>query len=785
MDKTTIGLLVCIGLLLASLIANLCQQLYIKKRLKVPPLSNGSAQEALASTYAFDGPIEDASEDELDFKLKVDELVQELRDLNLKGRSICYGITAPWGYGKTSFLNLLSNELRADGIVVGFNPRSAKNEERIQEAFFAKLGCELSRYYRGASLIISRYTEQIGLLDHYSYSRPLADALRLFNSKGDKEAVNRAIEKIGKRLYIVLDDLDRLEGKELLETIKLIDITASFKNTVFLVACDKKYANAVLQEYLGVNPGQGYLDKYIAREIQLSGYINERLTEAMAEYIKGAIKDGELVTQEVVLLNWYSIAQYVVPHLGTLRQLKRYFQLFIKSFLRVQDYVDPADFFLLSLLQYKDNEVYNAVKYRICFADDEPFFSFYPANRWKWWSSFSADSLNSRSTDSIQRLYPQCLSEQLQPINQIAQWEGALGIVYMLFKGSKMVDEDSSLNSDLNLYGRRVNLSYSSIRYRRGFSSYFPDLEDEDRELWHNDLLSLVRCGDRGAVQRMLDRRYREDRKALVRLFSDLIRAYLGPGRCMDIHSLIGYLRPRENRAITLELAAYVADRYDDGDLKEILSSRFHLTGEAYEDLGVVEKGKYKEFVDEFLRKLEDNYPILLCELLNSIPNERKGREYIYTEQQVAERLLKGLERCLSCFSDEAVERCRAVVNDLIEEESHFIFKQKASALFADWIIEHLDRSISLILVIERKNNSIYAAFIRGVSGMVMGGLPIDHWIDLFSDSRTREVLRVIALDPDYLVRCRDLDPNRALGISYLYDLFSQKSLIAPHTGSV
>ena len=224
---------------------------------------------------------------------------------------------------------------------------------------------------------------------------------------------------------------------------------------------------------------------------------------------------------------------------------------------------------------------------------------------------------------------------------------------------------------------------------------------------------------------------------------------------------------------------------YDDGDLKEILSSRFHLIGEAYEDLGVVEKGKYKELIDEFLGHLEDNYPILLCELLNSIPNERKGREYIYTEQQVAEYLLKGLERCLSSFSDQDVARCRAVVNDLIEEESHFIFKQKASALFADWIIEHLDRSISLILVIERKSNSIYAAFIRGVSGMVMGGIPIDHWIDLFSDSRTREVLRVIALDPDYLVRCRDLDPNRQLGISYLYDLFLQKSLIAPHTGSI
>ena len=151
--------------------------------------------------------------------------------------------------------------------------------------------------------------------------RLIADASRLFHSKGGKAAVSNAIEKIGKRLYIVLDDLDRLEGKELLETIKLIDITASFKNTVFLVACDKKYANDVLQEYLGANPGQGYLDKYITREIDLLGYINEKLTVMMARYLQAQITDGTLVSKKEVLQEWHGIANYIIPHLGTCREL--------------------------------------------------------------------------------------------------------------------------------------------------------------------------------------------------------------------------------------------------------------------------------------------------------------------------------------------------------------------------------------------------------------------------------------------------------------------------------
>lgn len=149
-------------------------------------------QEKQVTSSNISGPIEHAEDDELDFNPKVSELAKELRGLDLKERSTCYGIIAPWGYGKTSFLNLLSNELSADGIVVTFNPRSAKSVEHIQEDFFAKLAQELSQHYWGAGLIVSRYVEQIGILNHYSTVRLIADASRLFLSKGSKAAVSNA-----------------------------------------------------------------------------------------------------------------------------------------------------------------------------------------------------------------------------------------------------------------------------------------------------------------------------------------------------------------------------------------------------------------------------------------------------------------------------------------------------------------------------------------------------------------------------------------------------------------
>ena len=80
------------------------------------------------------------------------------------------------------------------------------------------------------------------------------------------------------------------------------------------------------------NPGQGYLDKYITREIDLLGYINEKLTVMMARYLQAQITDGTLVSKKEVLQEWHGIANYIIPHLGTCRELKRYlissFQIF-------------------------------------------------------------------------------------------------------------------------------------------------------------------------------------------------------------------------------------------------------------------------------------------------------------------------------------------------------------------------------------------------------------------------------------------------------------------------
>ena len=741
---------------------------------KLKRLCEQKAEVGHQEKQATSGPIEHAEDDKLGFNSKVCELAKELRGLDLKERSTCYGIIAPWGYGKTSFLNLLSNELSADGIVVTFNPRSAKSVEHIQEDFFAKLAQELSQHYWGAGLIVSRYAEQIGILNHYSTVRLIADASRLFLSKGSKAAVSNAIEKIGKRLYIVLDDLDRLEGKELLETIKLIDITASFKNTVFLVACDKKYANDVLQAYLGSNPGLGYLDKYIAVEVQLSEYIEEKLNQMMVRYLREQVRDGKLVTQDIVLQSWYHIAPYIITHLGTCRGIKQYFKLFINDFGKVQDYVDPVDFFLLTLLKYKDKGVYDAVKYRIHFGNGEPFFSFASTDRW---DNNNLPPLVETGTEAYDSMVKDCCRSfvgQTELVVQSAQWAGAIAILWMLFPNSKMVEELQLPFAFKEGYWRKSNAPYSAIRYRRSFTSYFPDLVDDDSASWHQDILAIVKCRDVDDVSQILDRRYNDkDAGALVHLISDHFKSFSQPNGAW---------------ATAVRIIIYIVDLYDDYTLKLLLISCLRQRGRASIDVLKTGAGQqsYKSVLNGVLNDAIKAHPLCVCELLAVVGNpQRQGVRgpYIYTEDEADIFMLKALEIYFDKYAGLQFRRCNRMLNELLQDGACFKLQKELTLLVITWVQRHPEESAGLLLYVDRESpNMLYVRFQYYVSLLEKAGFSLRNWLSAMkNDTNASAVCRVVMEARSYGVKCRDFNTNRRLDdISYIHEAFVQYGLIKP-----
>lgn len=315
-----------------------------------------------------DKPIASEEEDWLGFADQVAvlfDILQSLKRLDDQS-SLTMGIIAQWGKGKSSFINLLMARAKAqEDIVVCFNPRNSKNVSQIQEDFFDAFAKELSKYYIGFGFLLGRYTKHLGLLGQYEWTRPLESLLTLLLPEKDEQAINAALYLIGRRVYVVIDDLDRLTGEEIIEVLKLVDRNASFNNVVFVMAYDKEYVNNVLRKHLDHGLDHSFIDKYVTWEVTLPEVDSQILRDKMKSYLESHLFGLPDEEKKRVLEGWGYVGNIIVEDLASVRHLKRYVNLTLPRYRKVYSKVDPADFFLLSLLQYRHLTIYNKLAHHI------------------------------------------------------------------------------------------------------------------------------------------------------------------------------------------------------------------------------------------------------------------------------------------------------------------------------------------------------------------------------------------------------------------------------------
>ena len=344
--------------------------------LRSQPKSKGEAsKETEQSSQAIDpdDAIESEEDDWLGFSDMSWVVHGNLKALDLSKGSLTVGVVAPWGRGKSSFINLLRKRLERDGgIIISFNPRGSKSVSSIPEDFFDTFAKELSRHYLGFGLLLARYTKHIGLLNQYTWTRPLGSLLTLLLPGKEQEAVNRTLRELDKRVYVLLDDLDRLSGEEILEVLKLMDRNASFSNTVFIVAYDKAYVNNVLKKHLDHGLAHSFIDKYISWEIPLPEPDKETLEQLMRIELRMRVEGGYPIKYEEIQRALKEIGRTVVESLNSVRDLKRYLNLMIPRYNGVFGKVDCRDYFLLYLLCYKDFGVYLALHSKRILQQDVP-----------------------------------------------------------------------------------------------------------------------------------------------------------------------------------------------------------------------------------------------------------------------------------------------------------------------------------------------------------------------------------------------------------------------------
>lgn len=253
-------------------------------------------------------------------------------------------------------------------ILVRFNPRYANNDS-IQASFFETLFSELSKFDSRFKRSFNDYLKVIDVIADNNYLSALLSMTELFNREDEKEKINQAIKQLGKRVIVIIEDLDRLMKDEIIEVLKLIDGNASFDNLIFISAYDKDSIHSLIS----LDECNTYSDKFFTYERTLPLRSPNLMLKFLMEHLiqnQGFSKDEEDEIRNVVRAN----SSLFQAYLHNLRDIKRYINLVRPAIKRIYKEIKVRDFLLIELVRYRYPNEYRKLYEQNSHKDSETNF---------------------------------------------------------------------------------------------------------------------------------------------------------------------------------------------------------------------------------------------------------------------------------------------------------------------------------------------------------------------------------------------------------------------------
>src|SRR5690606_19757630 len=140
-------------------------------------------------------------------------------------------------YGKTSFLNILKDRLiQNNNVIIEFNPWLSPNSNSLTTDFFTTLENQLKKHIETNNIILD-YGEALSKINHNH--NPLSYFSHLFNKDVNLNnhflKINNVISKINKPLFVLIDDVDRLDNHEVFNLLRMVRNSGNFSRINFIV----------------------------------------------------------------------------------------------------------------------------------------------------------------------------------------------------------------------------------------------------------------------------------------------------------------------------------------------------------------------------------------------------------------------------------------------------------------------------------------------------------------------------------------------------------------------
>ena len=230
----------------------------------------------------------------IDDKLNRKEVAEHFKNILLNTDLNVFSLVAPWGCGKTYFIQNLMKIMDDDSVNILYNAWESDFYDSplipLLVELLNKLECcyektELEEDIKSVKEVVKKICNKTSFQTGFNFGIANCSANFDPNKKmieseyielkefiqNFKNKIKFIQEKIDKKIIIFIDELDRCNPIYMIKTLEVIKHLFGIPNIVFVLAVDKAQIENSVRTIFGINQGMenGYLRKFIDVEFQL------------------------------------------------------------------------------------------------------------------------------------------------------------------------------------------------------------------------------------------------------------------------------------------------------------------------------------------------------------------------------------------------------------------------------------------------------------------------------------------------------------------------------------
>jgi KAP family P-loop domain len=291
----------------------------------VSDATNGHGQRE-ALFIGGDSPIQSRGADLLSRAKLATVVAGHLRVIDATQGAVV-GLWGPWGVGKTSLLHMIAESLADEPAVpvAHFNPWLFSGAEQLTGRFLSEIAAQLRDQESALPITTGRVAVISGQLERYGEAlSPMVGALPKAEKSitTQRDELAKELAKLELPVVVIIDDIDRLQPHDMRDVFRLIRLTASFPNLIYLLAFDRRRVESALGD--DQPEGRAYLETIVQLMVEVPPVPRVQLVSLLLDRLEKVL-ERERSVGRLHEDRWPDILHRVVaPLIASACDVKRY-----------------------------------------------------------------------------------------------------------------------------------------------------------------------------------------------------------------------------------------------------------------------------------------------------------------------------------------------------------------------------------------------------------------------------------------------------------------------------